>query len=228
VSGKIVNPGLRPDSVSRECFKVGFRPTGRVIIVAAVSAVGVAACGGGNDTSPEEVFAQRLVGKYERVSPVPAPGGATAYLRQTVTLERSSSGAVVTQGLTTEAFFDQALTQRVLKYDSKGPCKVVRPSSIPTGFEVDCTNDTSILTAFVTDPGLMSGLGLDDCNLEAGVPKDVSNGCAAPTFLVSACVDQDVFALSADGRRFSWGDQAQDRCVRRSTELEPSTFARVL
>jgi hypothetical protein len=145
-----------------------------------------------------------------------------------MSIEGSTSSGTVTQALTTEAFFDQALTQQVLKYDSKGPCKVVRPSSIPQGFEVDCTNDSSTLTAYVTNPGLLGGLGIDDCNLTAGVPKDVSNGCAAPTFQVSACVDQDVFALSVDGKMFKWGVQAENRCVRRTTELEPDGFARVL
>ena len=197
------------------------------IVAVIVSAMGLAACGGGSAVRPEEAFAQRLMGKYVRVSTVPAPGGGTAYLRQTVTIEPSPVWDTVVQTLTTEAFFDQALTQRVLKYDSKGPCKVARPSSIPAGFEVDCTNDSSILTAFVTTPALLQGLGIDDCNLSAGVPKNVSNGCAAPTFQVSACVDLDVFALSDDGNKFRWGDQSQDRCVRRTTELEPSAFDRI-
>ena len=205
---------------------MGTHSLGKSVIAAALAALGLAACGGG--TTLEEAFAQRLIGKYERVSPVPAPGGGTAYLRQTISIEGSTSSGTVTQALTTEAFFDQALTQQVLKYDSKGPCKVVRPSSIPQGFEVDCTNDSSTLTAYVTNPGLLGGLGIDDCNLTAGVPKDVSNGCAAPTFLVSACVDQDVFALSVDGKMFKWGVQAENRCVRRTTELEPDGFARVL
>lgn len=201
------------------------RSFGTKAVALVVTAMGVVACGDG--TSAEEDFAQRLTGKYQRLSPVPAPGGGTAYLRQTLTIEASPSPDTVTQTLTTEAFLDQALTQQVLKYDSKGPCKVARPSAIPGGFEVDCTNDSSILTVFTTNPDLLQGLGLDDCGLTSGVPKDVSNGCAAPTFQVSACVDQDVFALSGDGRRFSWGDQTQDRCVRRSTELEPDVFDRI-
>ncbi len=198
-----------------------------LVLSLVLSTMAIAGLGGGDRTRAEETFAQRLVGRYERVSPVAAPGGGTAYLRQTLTVESAPSPDTVTQGLTTEAFFDQALTQRVLKYDSKGPCKVLRRSSISGGFEVDCTNSSSVLTVFTTDAALLRGLGLDDCNLTAGVPKDVSNGCAAPTFLVSACVDQDVFALSDDGKKFFWGDQTQDRCVRRSTELEPDSLRRV-
>jgi hypothetical protein len=177
--------------------------------------------------SDEATFAEKLIGSYERVSPTPAPDGSTAYLLQTVTIEAGDSPTTFQQVLTTEAFFDEALTEQVLKYESVGPCEVVRPSSIQGGFEVDCTNDDSILTAYVVDPGLLQGLGIDDCNLTAGVPQDVSNGCAAPTFQVSACVDMDVFALSEDGDEFQWGDQSQDRCVRRTTDLEEAAFGRV-
>jgi hypothetical protein len=178
-------------------------------------------------TAPEAAFAQRLVGSYERVSTVPAPDGSTAYLRVSLTIEASESPTTVIQSLTTEAFFDEALTQRVLEYESVGPCEVVGQSSIPGGFEVDCTNTSSVLTVFETDPALIEGLGFEDCGLTAGVPRDVSDGCAAPTFIVSNCVDQDVFALSEDGGSFQWGDQSQNRCVRRSTELEPSAFDRI-
>jgi hypothetical protein len=37
----------------------------------------------------------------------------------------------------------------------------------------------------------------------------------------------DVFALSEDGDEFQWGDQSQDRCVRRTTDLEEAAFDRV-
>ena len=201
------------------------------IVAAIVSTLGAVACGpvepAENEVSPEAAFAQRLVGTYERVSPVPAPDGSTAYLRITLTIAASGTPEIVTQGLTTDVFFDEALTEQVINYESVGPCEVLRPSSIPNGFEVDCTNDSSILTVFTTDPGLMQALGFDDCELTAGEPKDVSDGCAAPTFVVSNCVDQDVFALSEDGTEFLWGDQAQDRCVRRTTELEPDAFVRL-
>jgi len=191
------------------------------------AALVVAGCSSGAESSPEATFAKELIGTYERVAPVPAPDGSTAYLRQIVAVSASDSPNTVTQTLTTEAFFDEELTQAVLKYDSVGPCVIVQPSSIPGGFEVDCTNDSSTLTAFVTEPALLEGLGIDDCNLTAGEPADVSNGCAAPTFVVSNCVDMDVFALSEDGANFSWGDQTQNRCERRSTELEPESFQRV-
>jgi hypothetical protein len=198
------------------------------IFAMVIPGLGTAACDASHDgTGAEAAFAQRLVGQYARVTPVPAPGGGTAYLRQTLDIRASEAHETVFQAMTTEAFFDEALTQRVLKYDSEGPCEVVGPSSIPRGFEVNCTNDTSFLTAYVMDPGLLQGLGIDDCDLVAGEPKDVSNGCAAPTFQVSACVDQDVFALSEDGSAFQWGDQTQDRCAKRSTELEPEAFERV-
>ncbi len=92
---------------------------------------------------------------------------------------------------------------------------------------MNCTNDTSFLTVFVTEPALLEGLGIDDCNLTAGVPRDVSDGCAAPTFRFTDCVDQDVFYLSADGSRFQWGDQTVDHCEDRPTELEPEAFERI-
>jgi len=196
-------------------------------VVVAVSATVAVACSNSDEATPEEAFASRLVGTFERVSPVPAPDGSTAYLRQILTIEGSESAETITQALTTEAYFDEELTQQVLAYDSVGPCEVVKASSIPLGFEVDCTNDSSILTVFTGDPALLEGLGFDDCDLTEGVPKDVSDGCAAPTFRVSDCVDQDVFALSEDGTEFLWGDQSQDRCVRRTTDLEPQAFARV-
>lgn len=194
---------------------------------AAIASVAIIGCSTDADPTPEAAHAERLIGTYERVSPVPAPDGSTAYLLQTVELEGSTSPNTITQRLSTEAFFDEGLTQQVLEYESVGPCEVMRPSSIPGGFEVDCTNDSSTLTVFETDPGLLQGLGIDDCGLTAGEPKDVSNGCAAPTFQVSACVDMDVFALSEDGKEFLWGDQSQDRCVRRTTDLEPDGFDRV-
>ena len=198
-----------------------------VFFAMVVSTVGVVGCGDDPGTTPEAAFAQRLIGTFERVSPVPAPDGSTAYLLQTVLFEASDSPNTVIQTLTTEAYFDEGLTERVLQYVSVGPCEVVGPSSIAGGFEVDCTNDTSVLTVFVTDEALLQGLGLDDCDLSAGVPQDVSNGCAAPTFQVSDCVDQDVFALSEDGTEFMWGDQSVDRCAQRTTELEPDAFERV-
>jgi hypothetical protein len=178
-------------------------------------------------TSPEAAFARRLLGQYMRVSPVPAPGGGTAYLREIVTIEGTETPSVVLESFTMEAFFDEALTVRVFKYDSKGPCEVVGPSELPGGFGVDCTNDTSFLTAFVMDPGLLQALGFDDCDLVEGEPKDVSNGCAAPTFRFTDCTDQDVFALSEDGSAFQWGDQTQDHCAKRSTELEAEAFERI-
>ena len=55
---------------------MGTHSLGKTVISAALAALGLAACGGG--TTLEEAFAQRLIGKYERVSPVPAPGGGTA------------------------------------------------------------------------------------------------------------------------------------------------------
>jgi hypothetical protein len=180
-----------------------------------------------DDTRPEVTFARRLVGQYARISAVPAPGGGTAYLRETVTIEDTDTPSVVLESFTMEAFFDEALTARVFKYDSKGPCEVVGPSELPGAFGVDCTNDTSFLTAWVMDPGLLQALGFDDCDLVEGEPKDVSNGCAAPTFRFTDCVDQDVFALSEDGSAFQWGDQTQDHCVKRSTALEPEAFNRL-
>ena len=201
------------------------------IVTAIVSTLGAVACGpvepAEKEVSPEASFAQRLVGTYERVAPVPAPDGSTAYLRNTLTITVSESPEIVTQSLTSDVFFDEALTEQVLSYESVGPCEVLRPSSIPDGFEVNCTNDSSLLTVFTTDPGLIQALGFDDCELTTGVPKDVSDGCAAPTFRFANCVDQDVFALSGDGTEFLWGDQTIDHCVERPTELEPAPFVRL-
>jgi hypothetical protein len=196
------------------------------VFATVVSTVGLTGCGD-SGKSAEATFAQRLEGTFKRVAPVPAPGGNTAYLAQTLLIEDSEEPNTVTQSLTAEAFFDQALTQRVLKYDSKGPCKVIRKSTVPGAFDVDCTNDSSFLTVFQTDPALLQGLGIDDCNLTEGVAKDISNGCAAPTFQVSACADQDIFWLSEDGKKFMWGDYSPDRCVKRPTALDPEAFDRL-
>jgi hypothetical protein len=204
-----------------------YKELGKWIVATIVSTMGLVGCSDDASTAPEASFARRLIGSYERISTVPAPDGSTAYLLLSLTIEQSESSTTVIQSLKTEAFFDEALTQRVLEYVSVGPCEVVGQSSIPGGFEVDCTNTSSVLTVYATDPALIQGLGFEDCDLTAGVPRDVSDGCAAPTFAVSNCVDQDVFALSADGSMFMWGDQSQDRCVRRTTDLEPEAFDRI-
>ena len=169
-----------------------------------------------DEGAPGEEFSRRVQGSFVRVAPVPAPGGGTAYLRETLIF----SG--VNGVLRTEAYLDEALTQRVFVYESSGPYVVRGVSALfPEGYDLDLTNDTALLTVELDDPNLIAALGFDDCELEIGVAKDVTNGCAAPTFRFTACVDMDVFVLSADDRTFRWGDSTIDHCVTRPTTLDP-------
>jgi hypothetical protein len=175
----------------------------------------------------EAQFAARLLGSFTRVMPVDAPGGGTAYLRQTVTFDGPPDALI--EGVRTEAFLDEALTESVFVYESAGPCVVLRPSAAVAGaFEVDLTNDTSELTINTEDESLVAALGLDDCNLEVGVAGDISNGCGAPTFRVTDCVDQDIFALQDGDNSFWWGDQTIDHCLMRPETLEGVPFERDL
>jgi len=183
--------------------------------------------GSGGVESPEAAFADRLLGSFSRVAPVDAPGGGTAYLRQTVTFTGPPDALI--EGLSTEAFLDEALTESIFLYESAGPCIVLGLSAAVAGaFEVNLTNDTSQLTINTEDDALVAALGFDDCNLELGVRGDVSNGCAGPTLNVAACVDQDIFALSDEDRLFSWGDETVDHCLMRPQALAPVPFERDL
>jgi hypothetical protein len=124
-----------------------------------------------------------------------------------------------------DVYLDEALTQKLMTYRSSGPYQPKGPSSVVQGaLEVDMTNDSDFITLHQDAPDMLKAAGLDDCNLVVGKEVDVGNGCAAPIFTASRCVDQDLIQVQGDVLRL--GSQNVDHCKERPTTLGPP-FTRV-
>ncbi|CAN5898063.1 hypothetical protein BH24DEI2_BH24DEI2_24870 [soil metagenome] len=141
----------------------------------------------------------------------------TVYVRQTVVIDSAN------ETLKVEVFADQSLEQPLLTYDSSGPYTLVGPSQTVSGaFSINLVNTSSTITAFMDVPALFEATGMDDCGLSVGVAVDVSDGCAAPLFSVSDCVDLDLIAVTGNELRF--GAEGTNRCVQRPVKLADEPY----
>lgn len=160
---------------------------------------------------------ERMIGTWVQDSTPFALEEGTVYVRQAVVIDAAD------ETLKVEVFADQALEQPLFTYDSSGPYTLVGPSKRVSGaFAIDLVNTSSTITAFADAPELFEPTGLDDCGLRVGVPVDVSNGCAAPLFSVSDCVDLDLIAVT--GRELRFGAEGTDRCVQRPVALADEPY----
>ena len=141
----------------------------------------------------------------------------TVYVRQTVVFN------VTDETIKVEVFADQALEQPLFAYNSTGPYTLIGPSeAVPEAFDINLVNTSSTITAFVDAPALFEATDLADCGLTVGLPVDVSNGCAAPLFSVSDCVDLELIAVTGNELRF--GAEGTDRCVQRPVKLADEPY----
>ena len=189
------------------------------VALALVAALAAAGCAGDDDAAEE--FAERARGAW-RLERVQDSSVGPAYIVQTITLtDRRES-------LLMQAFADPGKTIPLLAYESSGPYEVVGESAtISDAFELELQNETSMLTAYVVDPAFLNAIGLDDCGLAAGQPTDISNGCGAPIFSVTDCIDLDLFQVARGGTELRTGAPGVDRCVERPAALEPVPYLRV-
>lgn len=160
---------------------------------------------------------ERMIGTWVQDSTPFTNEAGTVYVRQTVVIGAAD------ETLKIEVFADQALEQPLLAYDSSGPYTLVGPSKRVSGvFAINLVNTSSTITAFADAPELFEVTGLDDCGLSVGVPVDVSNGCAAPLFSVTDCVDLDLIAVT--GKELRFGAEGTNRCVQRPVELADEPY----
>ncbi len=160
---------------------------------------------------------ERIIGTWVQDSVPFTLEDMTFYVRQTVVIDAAS------ETLKVEVFTDQSLEQPLFTYNSTGPYTLAGPSkAVPEAFNIDLVNTSSMITIFTDAPALFEASGLDDCGLIVDRPVDVSDGCAAPLFNVSDCVDLDLIAVTGDELRF--GASGTDRCVQRPGELAEQPF----
>ncbi|MCZ8041766.1 MAG: hypothetical protein O9330_04765 [Beijerinckiaceae bacterium] len=149
---------------------------------------------------------------------VRAPSGAEAYLRRSVRFTPDL------ETLRIEAFADEKGTIRLFTYESDGPYKVIGPSSDIVGaYEIDLTNDRSLMTIHIADPGLWKGLNLGACPLAVGKAVEISACASGPPFNTSSCIDRDLVQIDAAGA-LRFGDQASNRCEKRPTTLDRAHY----
>lgn len=155
----------------------------------------------------------------ENVQEAAAPGGATAYLRNSVTFTPDL------ETLKVEAFADRDLKQRLFTYESSGPYRLLAPSrSVPGAVEADLTNNASLVTIHVDAPDIWKAINLGGCPLAVGKAVEISGCVSGPPFNTSKCVDMDLVHVESNRLRF--GDQRVDRCKTRPVELDRTVYIR--
>lgn len=166
---------------------------------------------------PLESFLGTWVGPD--LEPTPAPDGSTAYLRRSVTFTPDL------ESLQLEVFADAEATQRLFTYQSSEPYAFGPASAaVPGAWEIDLTNDSSLVTIHVDAPELWQGINLGACPLVIGTPVEISGCASGPPFNSSGCVDMDLLNVTEIQLRF--GNQETDRCEERPTELDEAVYVR--
>lgn len=123
------------------------------------------------------------------------------------------------------AYADEELTIPLVRWDALRRYKL----QTPVGNTHDMTWDDvqGRLYAYAPNPGLFAGIGIDDCELEAGVSRDLTvDNCGEPLFPFRDCTLMDFARIEGDALTFGAPGQG-DRCLERPTADEAWTFERV-
>lgn len=126
------------------------------------------------------------------------------------------------------AYADQQLTVPLVRWDIVRNYQLEKPARhTPERYGLVWTDLASWLTPYVNNPALFEQIGLADCELVAGVRRDVSvDNCGAPLFPFRDCPLLDFVELTDNGMTF--GDPREgDRCEQRPTRYEGWSFERV-
>ena len=123
------------------------------------------------------------------------------------------------------AYADEQLTIPLVRWDIVRRYQLEKPSRhTPQRYDLVWTDLASWLTPYVNNPELFEQIGLADCELVAGMRRDVSaDNCGAPLFPFRDCPLLDFVELTDDGMTF--GDPREgDRCEHRPARYEGWSF----
>ncbi len=122
-----------------------------------------------------------------------------------------------------DVYADEARTVPLFRYEARATLEVVGASAdLPDGFDVDVRLTSATITAFVDDPALFAGFGLDDCNLVANRAVDVMpTNCAVPLARDTTCNEMELYQI-APGAAELYVGALTDRCVERPTTIDPT------
>lgn len=151
--------------------------------------------------SPIDIFRSSIIGDWQSVSPEYDEQGQNYWFRTFSLTEESWSIAV-------ERFVDSAMTVPLFKFELAGPYEITEESQVlPGSYNGTFRFSSKHFTAFI-DP---VNLGLEDCELEVGVRKDVSNQDCGWIESVSTCpTDYDL--VSFENEQLLLGKRTADMC----------------
>ncbi len=123
------------------------------------------------------------------------------------------------------AYADEELTIPLVRWDALRRYKLEAP--VDSTHNMTWNDVDGRLYAHVDNPELFAGIGIDDCNLEVGVSRDLTvDNCGAPLFPFRDCTLMDYARIEGDSLTFGAPGQG-DRCVARPTTDGAWTFERV-
>jgi hypothetical protein len=120
-----------------------------------------------------------------------------------------------------DVYADEGRTVPLFRYEARATLAVVGASAdVPDGFNVDIRLTSATITAFVDDPALFAGFGLDDCNLVANRAVDViPTNCTVPLARDTTCAEMELYQIAPDAAALNIGAPT-DRCVERPTTID--------
>jgi hypothetical protein len=128
------------------------------------------------------------------------------------------------------AYADSELTIPILKWDITRRYKLKRSSNLfAQAYNLTWKDKRANIEIFIDNPELFAQLGIDDCNLKVGEPRDLSiDNCAAPPFPFRTCKMKDFVELKDNYQVMTFGDPTQkDRCLERPTRYEGWSFTKL-
>jgi hypothetical protein len=162
----------------------------------------------------EREFLARAAGEWAYDFKVDGDGGSV-WVDDVVTIGRNR------HDIFADVYADEARTLPLFRYEARATLEVVSTSTdVPDGFNVDIRLTSATITAFVDDPALFAGLGLDDCNLVVDRAVDVMpTNCTVPLARDTTCEEKELYQIAPDIAALNVGAPT-DRCVERPTTID--------